>query len=63
MQTLTLDTMWRKTYLSKLNITYKISFYDSICEYQYAIVISIFESKHLMPDIEELGMEDIFDEY
>jgi hypothetical protein len=30
---------------------------------QYATAVSIYESMHLMPDVEELGMEDIFDEY
>jgi hypothetical protein len=30
---------------------------------QYATAVSIFESEHLMSDIEELEVEDIFDEY
>jgi hypothetical protein len=30
---------------------------------EYAIAVSIFESEHLMSDIEELEIEDIFDEY
>jgi hypothetical protein len=29
---------------------------------QYATAVSIFESEHLMPDIEELEIEDRFDE-
>jgi hypothetical protein len=29
---------------------------------QYATAVSIFESEHLMSDIEELEIEDIFDE-
>jgi hypothetical protein len=30
---------------------------------QYATAVSIFESEHLMSDIDELEMEDRFDEY
>jgi hypothetical protein len=29
----------------------------------YATAVSIFESEHLMSDIDELEVEDIFDEY
>jgi hypothetical protein len=30
---------------------------------QYATAVSIFESEHLMSDMQELEMQDIFDEY
>jgi len=30
---------------------------------QYATAVSIFESEHLMCDMEELEIRDIFDEY